>query len=145
MSALLRVMGNKKTPPMSERTQRTSLNPWYHLSLPLARPHRIQSYPQRDIGRTRRRLPLTRSFGARLRTVIGTPHLRSLAPPAALCGRSPRRLTECPSSLSNDVADTLLLCGAKVNSRFCQEVRQNKGFRLCKRPIPAKNKNKLCL
>ena len=41
-------------------------------------------YPQRDIGRTRRRLPLTRSFGARLRTVIGTLYLRSLAPPAAL-------------------------------------------------------------
>ena len=84
-------------------------------------------YPQRCIGRTRRRLPLTGSFGARLRTVIGTPHLRSLAPPAALCGRSPRRLTECPSSLSNDVADTLLLCGAKVNRQYHQDMPRGKG------------------
>ena len=82
--SLLRVICNKKTPSMSQKDTEDESDPWYHLSLPLARPHRIQSYPQRDIGRTRRRLPLIESFGARLRTVIGTLYLRGLAPPAAL-------------------------------------------------------------
>ena len=121
----------KKRPPCPKRTQRTSqtrgTTSVYRLRGLIGYSHQGNGDISAALYRAHPSPPTThQSFGARLRTVIGTPHLRSLAPPATLCGRSPRRLTECPSSLSNNVADTLLLCGAKVNSQFHQDMPRGK-------------------
>ena len=56
---------------MSQKDTEDELDPWYHLSLPLARPHRALICPLRVIGRTRLRLLADRTaFWKLLRKVF---------------------------------------------------------------------------
>ena len=53
---LLFAAGKRKTPAAHRKSAEDEKFPWYHLYLPLARPHRTLTCPLRVIGRTRLRL-----------------------------------------------------------------------------------------
>ena len=69
---------------MSQKDTEDESNPWYHLSLPLARPHRALICPLRVIGRTRLRLLAPRAFGKLLGKVFRPDVCTALHRPAAL-------------------------------------------------------------
>ena len=75
---------NKKNARCTSQSAEDEKFPWYHLYLPLARPHRALTCPLRVIGRTRLRLLAPRAFGKLLGKVFRPDVCTALHRPAAL-------------------------------------------------------------